>query len=78
MKTSEIKDYAGAALRQLRAIPDVLVSPGDYTYFSSDGIISPAVIGLSKDEMRSLIMCNIPTAGTFSGTFYKTCKKLFL
>lgn len=76
MKTSEIKDYAGAALRQLRAIPDVLVSPGDYTYFSSDGIISPAVIGLSKDEMRSLIMCNIPTAGTFSGTFYKTWQEV--
>ena len=72
MKTSEIKDYVGAALRQLRAIPDVLVNPEAYTHLSPDGIISPAVISLSKDELRSLIMDNIPTAGTFSGTFYKT------
>ena len=72
MKTSEIKDYVGAALRQLRAIPDVLISQEGYTHLSSDGVISPSVVGLSKDELRNLVLKNIPAASTFSGTFYKT------
>lgn len=72
MKVSATEDYIGAALRQLRAIPDVLISQEGCTHLSSDGIISPSVIGLPKDELRSLILKNIPAASTFSGTFYKT------
>lgn len=71
LTTDDTLQLVRASLRQLRSIPDKLVDHEGYQHFVADGVISPSVKNLSKNELRSVILQSIPAASTFSGTFYK-------
>lgn len=61
-----------ASLRQMRSIPKTLISYEGYMHFVGDGVISPAVEGLDKNDLRYAVLQEILAASTFAQTFYKS------